>query len=369
MDFIKNLFGSKPAVGGLDIGSSSVKVAQVSRSASGSLTLDKLASLPTPPMAVKDGTIVDSRVLADTIRQLYPPGAKAKTKIDGVVSGPTVVIRPIPMPKMNSTELKSAIRFEAERYLPYAVADATVQGIEVGASPDGEGDKMEVLLIAAPKDLIRNAREVIEMADLEPRSIDLEPMALLRALKTAADPTMFSQTIALINLGASSSSINIFANGNLRHNRTITVAGNSFTKAISQSLNLSFEEAEKMKKEKGVIRVERDSTPVAPTTMRIFNVITPVLNELITEIQRSFDYYRQRYKGQTVDHIFLSGGTACFKNIDQFVHNELGVPCHIANPFKTISVGSKAGITPEELREQAPALMVTIGLALNHLQN
>ena len=84
-------------------------------------------------------------------------------------------------------------------------------------------------------------------------------------------------------------------------------AGNSFTKAISQSLNLSFEEAEKIKQEKGVIRSEKDGTPVAPTTMRIFNVILTSLKDLVAEIQRSFDYYRSRYKGETVDRVILSG--------------------------------------------------------------
>jgi type IV pilus assembly protein PilM len=366
MEFLKGLFGTKVAVAGLDIGSHAMKVCQIAKGAGGNLQLEKFSILPTPTGAIKDGSIVDSRVLADAVRQIYG-GGKGKVKLDGVVSGPTVMIRPIIMTQMNATELKSAINFEAEKYLPYAVADATVQGIHVGASPDGDEQKMEVLLVAAPKDLIRGAREVIEMAGHEPRSIDLEPFALLRALKTAADPAVFGQTIALINLGASSSSINIFSGGHLRHNRTITVAGNSFTKAISQSLNLSFEEAEKMKKEKGVIRVDKDATPVAPTTMRIYNVIMPVLAELVKEIQASFNYYRSRYKGQNVDHIFLSGGTACFKNIDAFFYNELGVACHIANPLKNIAVSSSAGVTADELREQAPALMVAVGLALNHL--
>jgi type IV pilus assembly protein PilM len=142
------------------------------------------------------------------------------------------------------------------------------------------------------------------------------------------------------------------------------VAGNSFTKAIGQSLNLSFEEAEKIKKEKGVIRVEKDATPVAPTTMRIYNVIIPVLTELITEIQRSFDYYRSRYRGESVDLIILSGGTARFKNIDAYIANELGIQCQIADPFKNISLSGVGGMTPEEIREQAPSLMVVMGLAL-----
>jgi type IV pilus assembly protein PilM len=202
---------------------------------------------------------------------------------------------------------------------------------------------------------------------VQPEAIDLEPFALLRALQMMAPPGKLQQCIALVNLGASSSSINIFKGGVLRHNRTITIAGNSFTKAIGQSLNLSFEEAEKIKKEKGVIRVEKDATPVPPTTMRIFNVILPVLTELVTEIQRSFDYYRSRYRGESVDLCVLSGGTAKFKNIDAYLFNELGITCEIANPFKNLSIQKVSGMTPDDLEELAPSAMAVIGLALREV--
>lgn len=366
MDFFKGLFGGKSAVGGLDVGSSSIKMAQIAKTPSG-FQLEKVAIGATPAMAIKDGGIVDARVLGDAIKQLYGAQKFTMTKVDGVVSGQSVVIRPINMTAMTPKELKNAIKFEAERYLPYSVAEAQIDGIPLRTSVDGDDKTMEVLLVAAPKEMLRNAQEVIKLSGIHPNAIDLEPMSLVRALKVNLDPQIFEQTIALINLGANSSSINIFKGGVLRHNRTITVAGNSFTKAIGQSLNLSFEEAEKIKKDKGVIRVEKDATPVAPTTMRIYNVIIPVLTELITEIQRSFDYYRSRYRGESVDHIFVSGGTARFKNIDAYIYNELGIQCQLANPFKSISIAGASGMSPEEINEAAPSLMVSVGLALREL--
>lgn len=367
MDFLKSLFGGKSSVGGLDVGSSSIRIAQVAKTSSGQFQLEKIALGPTPAMAIKDGTVVDVRVLGDSIKQLYASQKFNMQKVDGVVAGQSVVIRPINMTAMTPKELKNAIKFEAERYLPYSVADAQIDGITLRNSVDGDDKTMEVLLVAAPKEMLRNAQEVIKQGGMHPNAIDLEPMSLVRALKVNTDPTVFEQTIALINLGANSSSINIFKAGMLRHNRTITVAGNSFTKAIGQSLNLSFEEAEKIKKDKGVIRVEKDATPVAPTTMRIYNVIIPVLTELITEIQRSFDYYRSRYRGESVDIIYLSGGTARFKNIDAYIYNELGIQCQIANPFKTISLSGVSGMSVEEIQEAAPSLMVVMGLALREL--
>lgn len=363
MNILKKLFKGKEEVAGIDIGSSTIKIGQATKSPNG-YQYTRFAWCPTPPMTIKDGAIVDARVLGETIRQLLSTSGFTATRMVSAVSGQSVVIRPINMTQMTERELQHAIKFEAERYLPYSVAEAQINGHILRNSIEGDDKMMEVLLVAAPNEMVKNTQEVIKMAQATPDAIDLEPFALLRALSRGVDPDTLKQTIALINLGASSSSINIFKAGVLRHNRTITVAGNSFTKAIGQSLNLSFEEAEKIKKDKGVIRVEKDATPVAPTTMRIFNVIIPVLTELVTEIQRSFDYYRSRYKGESVDLVVLSGGTAKFKNIDIYISNELSIECQIANPFRNISIQNVQGITPDDLEDLAPMAMVVTGLAL-----
>ena len=365
--FLKGLFGPKsPEVGAVDLGSSTIKICQIVGPAT-SPKFFRVATCPTPPMTIKDGSIVGSQALGDTIKQALAAGNINCKRIVTTVSGQQVVIRPIAMTKMTEKELNQAIKFEAERYLPYSVAEAQISG-KIISDDAGDGkNNMEVLLIAVPNDVVNNAREVIKMADVEPGAIDLEPLALYRALKACVDDEEINKTIALINLGASSSSINIFKAGVLRHNRTISVAGNSFTKAIGQSLNLSFEEAEKIKKDKGIIKVEKDPTPLPPTTMRIFTVIGPVLSELVTEIQRSFDYYRSRYKGETVDLVILAGGTAKFKNIDAYLAGELGVRCQVANPFSRISTQGVPGLSPEELADLAPMMMVVTGLALREV--
>jgi type IV pilus assembly protein PilM len=370
MEFLKKIFGSfkpKEEVAGIDIGSSAIKLLSVTRTSNG-YACTRFFTCPTPPMTIKDGQIIDARALGGTIGDLIrEAGYASPPRIVSAVSGQSVVIRPISMAQMTERELQGAIKFEAERYLPYSVTDAQVSGmiLDKGENKSDDGEKkMEVLLVAAPNEMVKNTREVVQLANATPDAVDLEPFALLRAMSLGVDESILNKTVALINLGAASSSINIFKAQNLRHNRTISVAGNSFTKAIGQSLNLSFEEAEKIKKEKGVIRVENDATPVAPTTMRIFNVVIPVLTDLITEVQRSFDYYRSRYQNETVDIVILSGGTALFKNIDVYMSNELGVECQIANPFRGVSLQDVKGIDPSSIEEIAPMAMVVMGLAL-----
>lgn len=369
MDFIngllKKIFKKEEEVCGMDVGSNTIKVAAMVRGKKG-LQLTRYASCPTPPATIKDGAIVDAQTLGETIKELLRENNfPAECPIVSSVSGQSVVIRPIRMPIMTERELSTSIQYQAEQYLPYAVSDAQVSGIILQESIPDDPKMMEVLLVAAPKEMITNTRELIQIAGAIPEAVDLEPFALLRALQESnPEFSAGDKTIALINLGASSGSINIFKAGLLRQNRTISVAGNSFTKAIGQELNLSFEEAERFKIEKCAIRVGDDSTPVAPTAMRVFKIIVPVLNDLVRDIQLSFDYYRSKEKAESVDLVVLSGGTARMKNIDVYLANELSIECQIANPFRSASIENVQGIEADDLEALAPMAMVVAGLAL-----
>jgi len=363
MSFLKGFFASKSIVGGLDIGTQFIKVMQLSKTASG-YQLEKIGAEATPPMCIKDGVVINADILSESIKRVLETNKININKVITAVAGPSVVMRPINMAVMTEKELQNAIKFEAERYLPYSVEDASIKGTILRKPIEGDEKNMEVLLVAAPNDLINKCAEAIKKSSLEIASIDLEPFAMIRALQSGIDPEKFKQTIALIDLGASTSSINIFKEGILRHNRTINIAGNNFTKAIAQALNLSFEEAEKIKKDKGVIKLGEDSTPMSPTAMRIFNVVTPVLGELLTEIQRSFDYYRSRYKNENIDLIIISGGSSNFANIDAYINKELGVEVKRANPFANIFLDKAEGLTKEQINEFSASFTVCAGLAI-----
>ncbi|MFH1453678.1 MAG: type IV pilus assembly protein PilM [Armatimonadota bacterium] len=363
MSIFKSFLSTKNIVGGLDIGTQSIKMVQMSKTASG-YQIDKMGSIATPAMCIKDGTVINPESLSESIKRLIELNKFTANKVVTTVSGPSVVMRPINMSVMTEKELQKAIKFEAERYLPYSVEDASIQGTVLRKAIEGDEKNMEVLLVAAPSELINKCTETIKLSSLEISSIDLEPFALMRVFQNYADPEIFKKTVALLDMGSSTSSINIFKEGILRHNRTVNIAGNNFTKAISQALNLSFEESEKIKKDKGAIKLEEDNSATSPTAMRIFNVIVPVLNEMLTEIQRSFDYYRSRYKNENVDLIVLSGGTSNFTNIEAYIGKELGFPVQKATPLANISTDKLEGFTPEQLQEIAPEFMVALGLGM-----
>lgn len=371
MDFFKRLFGNKGTVGGLDLGSSSLKLIQLKPIKD--KTKGKLYELSSfvmglpPEETVKEGVINDPKALGELLKQLIQSHKINIEQVVGVVSGQPVIIRPIIMPKLPEKEMQSSLRFQAEQYLPYRADEAMIRGTILNKELEDNPGSMEVLLVAAPNEIVKNTQDVIRFSGLNPAAIDMEPFALLRALEISLEPDIFNKTFALVNIGASVMSINIYKAGVLRQSRTVKVAGNRFTEVIAQALNISFDEAEKMKKEKGVIRVAKDAAPVAPTTMRIFNVIVPVLVELITEIQRSFDYYKKRYQDESIGYIALSGGTALFKNIDAYISNELGITCGVLNPFKKIDISKVPGVSPDMLQELAPSLTIAVGLGLRNI--
>lgn len=367
MEFFKRFFAKKCAVGGLDLGSRSLKLVQLSAKKDKTYELTSLLLGDPPNQTLKDGLIVDSRALGDHIKQLILSYKLNIKEVVGVASGQSVVLRPIHMQKMDAKDVNNALRFHAGNYLPYNAEDAMIKGAILQPELEDDPTQMEVLLIAAPNEVVKNAQDVIRFSGLNPKTIDMEPLALGYILEISVEPEVLSKTVALVHIGASYTSINIYEAGTLKQSRIIRVAGNRFTEVISQAFNISFEEAEKMKEEKGIIRVEKDATPVAPTTMRIFNTITPVLSQLVTEIRRSFDYYMRQFKDGSIDYILLSGGSAKFKNIDAYISNELDIKCSLMNPFRKIDISKVQGYDTATLNELAPSLTVALGLALRSL--
>lgn len=368
MSLFQRMFSPTPASAfGLDLGSATLKAAQVAKASDG-FRIVKSAVRATPASAIKEGgRIHDPKQIAEEVRELVAAGGVSSKRVVSAVSGPHVVIRTITMPKMTEKELHNSIKYEAERYIPYSVAEAQVAGSILRNPIPGDEANMEVLLMASPKEIVLGVEEVIRLAGLDADAIELEPIALLRLARLVLPEDVLKQTVALINVGASSTSISIMKEGTLRNSRTISVAGNGLTRAISQAMNTGFEEAETLKKEKGEVRVEADTTPVPPATMRIFNIMLPVLTELATEIQRSFDFYRSRYRGESVDVVYLSGGTSQLKNLDRYIAGELGVHVELLNPIPGNAKGGVGGFSQEETEKMLPIIPVSLGLAARQL--
>src|ERR1700730_7629876 len=363
MSFLNKLFvrGGNKFVG-IDFGSHELKAVQYIGTARGPL-LEHVYRVSTPANGIKDGVISDPQLVGEALRQLIADGSFTARRTITAVSGPTVVVRQVTMPLMNERELRDSTKYEAERFLPYSVEEAQIDSKILGKTDDGQN--MDVLIVAAQKDLVTSQMSALQFAGLTPAVVEVEPFAMVRAMIPTDDPR-YQQNIAIINVGASSATINITKAGFLPFTRNVPIGGSAFTKAIATGLNISLDEAETMKREKAAILSQRDAAPVPPTVTRIFNVITPPLTELVTEIHKSLDYFRTRFRGEVIESVILGGGTARLSNLDAFLGHELGLPVAIANPLAQ-GTYNPSDFPAEYLNDIGPSLIVAAGLAMRDL--
>jgi type IV pilus assembly protein PilM len=345
--------GKSKAIVGLDIGSSAVKAVELKVVGKG-YRVTAFGSEPVPPDSIVDGAIIDGAAVADAIRRLFANKAFKSKGVAASLSGNAVIVKKMTLPVMTEGELGESIFWEAEQYIPFDIQDVNLdyQILDPGTSPDGKGT-MEVLLVAAKKEKIADYTGVIAQAGRLPVVVDVDAFALQNAYEVnyAPDPDVI---VVLLNAGASAININILNGTQSLFTRDISIGGNAYTDAVQKELNLSFDHAEQAKK----------GTPVDGTT---FDEVRPVLHAMtenvLLEIQKTFDFFKATAASDRIDRILLSGGAAAVDGFAQALEERFGAPVEIFDPFKTIAFdANKLGIpNPEAL---LPTAAVAVGLAL-----
>jgi type IV pilus assembly protein PilM len=350
-------FGSKSIIG-LDIGSSSVKAVEIARRGKGKdFELTHLGVAPLPPEAIVQGAFLNSSAIVDAIREAVEK-AKIKTKhVAAAVSGHSVIVKRVSLPTMTREELDEQIRWEAEQYIPFDVNEVNLD-FQILDDQGGEG-QMDVLLVAAKKDLIDDYVQVINEAGLTPAVVDVAAFAVENSYEANYD-TAANQAVALVNIGAQVVNINVVANGIPTFTRDITTAGNQYTEEIQKALSISFEEAERIKL--GGRRVE-DSQEVVPHEVE--QAMQAVTETVIGEIGRSLDFYGATSADSRIERVYLAGGSAKVAGFKTAFQERTGHAVEILNPLTRMVPSSK--FEPEFLDEMAPALGVGVGLALRRV--
>jgi type IV pilus assembly protein PilM len=344
------LWGKKKDVIGLDIGSSSIKLVELSEGKSG-YKLQNLVISPLPPEAIVDGALMDSVTIIDTIQHLI---ATSKTKMKNVVtsvSGHSVIVKKITLPFMTEAELEESIQWEAERYIPFDINDVNIDFQIFGSSPENP-DVMDVVLVAAKKDIINDYVSVIMESGLNPVIIDIDSFALenMLAINYEVDK---EETVAMANVGASITNINIIKNNISGFTRDIFKGGNQITEEIQRQLHIDYEEAEKIKVGS---KMDITSQPI------IQNVLKTASESLAIEIGNSLDFFQSTTTYEKINKLYLSGGGSKIKDFDIILQQQIGIPVEIVNPFKKVEYSEK-NFDLEYLREIGPVMAVGVGLA------
>ena len=343
---------SKLAVG-LDIGSASVKLVQL-KEKKGGYQLLAFGTAPLPPEAIVDGALMNSAAIVQAIQEVV---AQQKVKAKEVaigVRGHSVIIKKISMPRMSQEELDESIQWEAEQYIPFDVKDVNIDTQILTPEGDAAG-QMDVLLVAAKKDMINDYTSVCAEAGLSATVVDVDAFAVQNAFEANYEAPP-EESIVLVNVGAAVTNINIIARGTTAFTRDITMGGNAFTEEIQKQLNISYDEAEALK-----VGGQGETDAVVP--QEVERVIQAVADQMGGEIQRSLDFYASTAADGKITKAFLSGGTARIPALFKVVEARAGVPVEILNPFKNVEVDNKK-FDHAVIVAAAPSAAVGVGLAL-----
>lgn len=359
------LFGSKVAVG-LDISGNVVKIVQLGRH-KGDLRLLRLGmvKISDDPLDKMDPEIRRG-LTVEAIRQVIREG-KIKTKeVYTSISGGSVVVRYIKLPFMSKEDLHRNIRVEAADYIPFDIEDVAIDFQILGHLKEDGEEKIKVLLVAAKNEVIRDHLEIMRMARLNTKLINVDTFAIEDAWHLSGDGR--EGVVALVEISSSSTNINIIEHGVSCFNRDAIIGGNDFTEAVQRELNLDFKKAEEIKRTRGEIitKEAQERKTYDENALKLSAILEQVAGRLLAELNRSFAYYYTQSHGGSIDRVVLSGGNARLQNLDKFLANGLGTLVEIINPFAKIKIDPNR-FDLDSINRMAPSFAVSVGLAVRGL--
>lgn len=343
---------------GLDIGSSSIKLCQLKKTKRGSYELLAFRSIELPPDAIVDGALMNASAVCERIQELVASQhiRPKKETVATSISGHSVIIKKVTVPQMTPDEIDTWMTWEAQQYIPFEIDDVNTAVQQLPSTDEARGD-MDLLLVAAKRDMVNDYTEVIHDANLTPAIVDTDAFALQNQFEINYEVPP-SDTVVLVNIGATTTNIIVIANGTTSFTRDISIGGAQFTDAVQKALNVSYDEAEALKLGGG-----SEADAVIPQEAE--RVLQSESESIANEIQRSLDFYSATSTDGNVSRIFLSGGSSKIPSLLKTIEGRTGVPVELMNPFRNIDTPADR-FDPEWLRAQAPIAAVAVGLALRY---
>jgi type IV pilus assembly protein PilM len=367
------------ATTGLDIGTNTFRVAQVKPSGAG-LALVTYDSIRVPMGAVAEGEIVDVDAVAHSIGQLWRKAGVGDKRVNIGVANQKVVVRHIELPFMEKSELAGAIQYQAQDFIPIPVEEAIIDFQIIGDHVSEQDEHvMEVLLVAAQRDMIAANIQAVEAAGLKPQVVDVAAFAIVRALLykaaeflPAEDQEQEGEALAIVHVSSGITNIVVVEEGVPRFTRVSALAGNDLTQAIASGLNIPFEDAEQLKLEVGLPGPEGRGLPAdLPTeTLEHYELAQDILerevSRFVSEVRRSFDYYlTQATQVRMIRKLLLSGSGARLNHISEYLERGLQVSVALAQPLERLQVSPR--IDKQLLEEDKLGSAVALGLAMRGL--
>lgn len=347
--------GSGKSSVGLDIGSHSVKAVELTRSGKG-LKLSRYAVVELTPGTVVDGEVVNRDHLVESIRDaLAKAGIKTKT-VNSAVSGRSVIVRKIPMEKMTEAQARQAIHWEAEQHIPFRVDEVSID-FKILNEETAPG-QMEVLLVAAKKEVIHLHRSLIQGAGIRTAAVDLEQFALLRAYQNSYHPSD-EECVTILNVGSDNTNLVIVKGGAPSFNRDLAIGGSRFIEAIQRSLGLDYPTAE---------AILKGDLPEGVSEVDVRNAVSSVMEELSTSVRRSFISFQASGESSRIDKMLISGGCSLMAGLAETLSEHHGLPVELLDVLGDIQLEGTLAADASERKSIEAVIAVAVGLALKTLE-
>jgi type IV pilus assembly protein PilM len=338
---------------GVDIGSSSIKVAQLKEGRKG-YGLVRLGFASLPPQAIVDGHVMNSQAIVDALGRAFSSAKIRQREVALSISGQAVIIRKITVPLMTPAELDEQIHWEAEQHIPFDIKDVHIDYEVIRRRP--ETGQMDLLLVAAKRDEISDYTQIARAAKLKPVVVDIDAFTVQNLFEYARGGLPADQTFAIINIGASLASINIISRGASAFTRDIANGGNYITEHLQRQLSVPFEQAEEYK----CSSVTAGPGMIPPD---VYRVIEAVCDSMAGEIQRSLDFFLATSGEAEMQRIYITGGSSHLPALPGAISRRSRVAVEIIQPLARISVEGKEVDRPL-LQARAPQFSVALGLAM-----
>ncbi len=347
------MFRRAKALVGLDIGSSAVKAIELKPTGK-TYKVTAFGSEPVPPDSIVDGAIIDGAAVVGAIRRVFDGCRITNRDVAASLSGSAVIVKKIALPAMTEAELAESIYWEAEQYIPFDIQDVNLDyQILERANPAAGKSTMDVLLVAAKKEKIADYTGVIGQAGRTAVIVDVDAFALQNAYEAnyGSEP---GAVVMLLNVGASATNINILHGDQSVFTRDISIGGNAYTEALQKDLNLPFDQADTLKRGGSVDGVTyEDARPV----------LRAVTENVMLEIQKTFDFFKATAAPDHMTRVVVSGGAARAEGFLDMLAERFGAPVEVFDPFKKVSFDAKK-FRVGSAEEVGPTVAVAVGLAL-----
>lgn len=313
----------KPSFVGVDIGHKTITLVQIDKVGNSGWKITRAGSVPTPTDSIKDGVVAEPDVVGIAIKQgLKDLRISASAAIVGV-SGGSVIVRTVRVPQMNELMLRKSIKYEAGRYVPSSIEDSFIEFEIMGEAPDNQ---MDVLIVAAPREIVLSRVQALERAGLEVDVVDVEAFAMYRSLVESDETSILHQmTMAMVDIGSTTTTVSVVSKGTFAMTRTIPQAGQTWTDALKAYFKLTDEQAETGKAQLNLAPLTTDQV----LDNQPLRVLQPHVDDLIREIRRSLNYFQaqQTESGQQnpVTHLVVSGGGAKLAGLGEYLSHKLGI--------------------------------------------